>query len=205
MVRYLVLGLLRTGVVLHGYAIVRAFEERSGMRLNGGNFYRELQRLVAEGLICQVTNPSGADPRRTPYAITESGAVEFDAWFGQVDDESGPPLDDGFSLRALFIDAVDPLLARQLLDRWGNALWLRTKNLERDREATKLWSQQQPRVLPVRASVVDRRLRQTAAELEALDEFRRTYDTWLTETQFAGVAAASAKADRRVVRPRRRR
>ena len=69
MFRYLVLGLLRSGRALHGYALMKAHGERSGLRLSTGSFYRELGRLMAEGLVRSTATPEGEDPRRTPYSI----------------------------------------------------------------------------------------------------------------------------------------
>ena len=76
--RYLVLGLLRHGEPRHGYALMKEYQEHTGLRLSTGNFYRELQRLSVEGLVRTASNPEGADPRRAPYRITEAGAA-FDA------------------------------------------------------------------------------------------------------------------------------
>src|SRR5437773_2069439 len=78
--RFLILGLLRDGAPRHGYAVAKAYKLRSGGKISTGNFYRELQRLVADGLACTASNPPGADPRRTPYAITTVGRATFDAW-----------------------------------------------------------------------------------------------------------------------------
>jgi hypothetical protein len=78
MFRYLVLGLLRDGEPRHGYAVMKEYRERSGLQVNTGSFYRELQRLVAEGLVQTVANPTDADPRRAPYQITETGSACFD-------------------------------------------------------------------------------------------------------------------------------
>ena len=70
MFRYLILGLLRIRDRMHGYALVKEYRERSGMEVSTGNFYRELQRLVVDGLIRSAANPPEADARRTPYEIT---------------------------------------------------------------------------------------------------------------------------------------
>ena len=80
MFRYLVLGLLRNGDACHGYAVIKDYRKRTGQEASSGNFYRELQRLVGEGLVRTATNPPGADPRRAPYQITEAGSAVFDTW-----------------------------------------------------------------------------------------------------------------------------
>ena len=65
---------------MHGYALVKAYRERSGVEVSTGNFYRELQRLVLDGLIRSADNPPEADARRTPYEITQLGVSVFDEW-----------------------------------------------------------------------------------------------------------------------------
>jgi len=184
MVRYLVLGLLRGGARLHGYALVRADRDLRGFELNSGNVYRELQRLSAEGLVRPVANPDGADPRRTPYEITEAGVEAFDEWFEQLTLRLDAHDDDALSLWIVFISSVDPAVGRPLLGRWRDELWLHSKMLERERDAVLLQRREErPLPFPVRANLLARRLKHVGADLEFLDEFRRTYDTWLSRTQ----------------------
>src|SRR2546426_10406447 len=73
MLRYVLLALLADGNPAHGYALMKAYRQRSGVRLSIGNVYRELSRLAGEGLIAAATNPPGADPRRVPYRIMDRG------------------------------------------------------------------------------------------------------------------------------------
>src|SRR3990172_4940573 len=82
MLRYVLLALLADGDPKHGYALMKAYAERSGVRLSIGNIYRELQHLVADGLIATAMNPVGADPRRAPYTISEPGREALVAWLG---------------------------------------------------------------------------------------------------------------------------
>ena len=42
MLRSVLLALLADGKAAHGYALMKAYEERSGFRLSIGNVYREL-------------------------------------------------------------------------------------------------------------------------------------------------------------------
>ena len=79
MFRYLVLGLLRDGQPKHGYAIRREYISRSGVEINSGSFYRELQRLVDDRLL-RVADGRWVDDRRTPYAILDAGRSVFDRW-----------------------------------------------------------------------------------------------------------------------------
>jgi len=69
MLRYVLLALMSDGQPVHGYALMKAYEERSGIRLSIGNIYRELQGLVAAGLIAPAQNQPGADARRSPSAL----------------------------------------------------------------------------------------------------------------------------------------
>jgi DNA-binding PadR family transcriptional regulator len=184
MFRYLVLGLLRSGQPQHGYALMKAYRDRSGVQISTGNFYRELQRLVTDGLVRTATNPPDADARRAPYEITESGVEAFDAWL------SGPlasPIgqyEDEFSCRLLFLAEASPPTARKVLDQWQEDLWIRGKTLERAREAARL-KNPRPNVGSSNAGsfaalvfLLARRLKHVAADLEFLDEFRTAFDEW---------------------------
>lgn len=61
----------------HGYAIMRAVEERTPGEggLHPGTLYRALSRLVASGLIEEVGAPAAADndERRRYYSLTPDG------------------------------------------------------------------------------------------------------------------------------------
>lgn len=118
MFRYLVLGLLRDGKSRHGYALMKEYRERSGVRLSSGSFYRELQRLVAARLIRTVSNPPGADPRRTPYEITDTGRATFDAWLIGPTGAGVGRYEDELSRRALFLGSAQPAVARRLIEDW---------------------------------------------------------------------------------------
>jgi len=202
MVRYLVLGLLREGKILHGYALVRAYNQLSGLQLSGGNVYRELQRLSAEGLVRAAAKSPDAGPRRTPYEITEAGAQYFDAWFIDLRDDGGTHHEDALSLRALFLGIVDTVLARRLLERWRDLLWSRSKALEREHETALLQrGDARPGPFPARDGLLTRRLKLVTAELESVDEFRRMFDTWMTKTRRPAeplpTTASAAKPKRR--------
>src|SRR5438046_9963574 len=87
MLRYVVLALLADGNPAHGYALMKAYRERSGVRMSIGNVYRELSRLAGEGLIAAATNAPGADTRRVPYRIMARGR---EALAGGVADQGQP-------------------------------------------------------------------------------------------------------------------
>jgi DNA-binding PadR family transcriptional regulator len=133
--RYLVLGLLRDGKPRHGYALMKEYADRSGLRLSTGSFYRELQRLSTEGLVRGSTNPEGADPRRVPYTITDVGVQAFDAWLAGPDRPPVGNYEDDLSCRAIFVSEATPAIVRAILERWQEALWINGKLIDRAREA----------------------------------------------------------------------
>ena len=176
MFRYLILGLLRNGEALHGYALMKEYWIRSGIRVSSGNFYRELQRLAAEGLVRSVANPADADPRRVPYEITEAGAAAFDAWFAQPTGAAAPYYEDDISARALFIPEAESPVVDAVLDRWQEELWYRGKSLERAREAalSRSESREEARLIPL-ALLLARRLKYVAADLEFIEQLRTAH------------------------------
>ena len=208
MIRYLVLGLLRNGGPHHGYALMKEYRERSGIRISTGNFYRELQHLVGEGLVRTAVNPPGADARRAPYEITDAGVGAFDEWLARP---SGPGIgqhDDDLSARALFIIDAEPPLARRLLEQWREEVWIKSKILERDREASLIRGRSEARqsfaALPF---LLSRRLRHLAADLEFLQEFRAAYEKWSAEPVTLSAPASQpsgARSTALLLRPARR-
>ncbi len=169
--RYLVLGLLRDGESRHGYALMKEYQEHTGLRLSTGNFYRELQRLSVEGLVRTASNPEGADPRRAPYRITEAGAAAFEAWLTGPGGLVLEDYQDELAFRALFISEADPVVTSKVLDRWQQALWISGKIMEREREAA-LQSADGRHASRTLALLIGRRLKHLAADVEFLDEFR---------------------------------
>ena len=70
--------LVLAGGERHGYGLVKEVEARSGgsIRLEPGNLYRYVARLVEEGLVRKAARrrtPEAADDRRRYYAITDRG------------------------------------------------------------------------------------------------------------------------------------
>lgn len=191
MIRYLVLGLLRGGGAHHGYALMKEYRERSGIRISTGNFYRELQHMVGEGLVQTAQNPPGADARRAPYEITDAGVEAFDEWLARPNGPGMGHHDDDLSARALFIVDADPSLARRLLEQWREELWIKTKILERDREASLVPSRDQtPQSFAALPFLLSRRLRHLAADLEFLQEFRSAYEKWSAAPVTVSTASA---------------
>lgn len=63
---------------LHGYAILRDVETRTGgeVRMGAGTLYRTLQRLLEQGFILELEErpaPEDDDERRRYYRITAAG------------------------------------------------------------------------------------------------------------------------------------
>jgi DNA-binding PadR family transcriptional regulator len=54
----------------HGYAIGKAAEETSGLRMGPGTIYGSLQRMERDGL---VQERESGDERRKPFALTDAG------------------------------------------------------------------------------------------------------------------------------------
>lgn len=180
MFRFLVLGLLRRGEPLHGYALMKEYRERAGVQISTGSFYRELARLVTEGLVRTASNPPGSDPRRAPYEITELGAAAFDQWFAEPLGGDAGPHEDGLSARAVFLAEAGPAAARPAMERWYEELWQRGKALERDREMALRAAEEGDGQFGVLALLLARRLKQVAADLEFLHELRAAYAEWTT-------------------------
>ena len=169
MLRYQLLGVLRR-TDGHGYALAKEYLRLSGRRISPGNVYRELQRLVGEGLVRQLPRPPDGDQRRAPYEITESGLAAFDEWFVGIPRASAPG-DSELAARALFFADVDTPLARQVLAHWRSDLWNLIKELEREL----LRPTGERGTLDALRSLVRCRMRQLAAELELLDDLERVF------------------------------
>ena len=63
------------GSTLHGYAIMRSFQELTGgaEQLLPGTLYATLARMVETGLIEETQAPAGDDERRRCYRVTPFG------------------------------------------------------------------------------------------------------------------------------------
>lgn len=175
MFRFIVLGLLRHGRTLHGYALMKAHRARTGMAMSTGTFYRELQALVADGLVRVVDRTPDDDARRTPYRITTAGAELFDGWLVR------PPLvnlgnDDELTARTMFLHEAPLETARRMIDSWKEELWLLGKKLERDRqnELHRCSTEREP--FSILALLIARRLRHLSGDIAYLDELNAALD-----------------------------
>ncbi|MGD2069131.1 MAG: PadR family transcriptional regulator [Gemmatimonadota bacterium] len=65
----------------HGYAVMRAVEEDSGIEMGPGTVYGSLQRLEEAGLVEEVEAPAGGehDGRRRYWALTPEGSATLRA------------------------------------------------------------------------------------------------------------------------------
>lgn len=193
MFRFIVLGLLRHGGTLHGYALMKAYRGRTGVQMSTGTFYRELQYLVAEGLVRIVERAPDDDARRTPYEITPLGCELFDRWLVR------PPIialgsDDELTARTMFLHEAPAEVARQMIDAWKEELWLLSKKFERDRQAEMHRCASEGTPFSILALLLARRLRHIAGDVAYLDELRAALD---------GLHAAAATSARQPARPAR--
>lgn len=173
MLRYTILGLLRQGERIHGYALWKAYERRSGHRIQNGKFYRALKTLAEAGLIKTMTDPD-VDPRRTPYVITAAGIVEFDKWiltFAALDVFPEDPI----SARALFVFELPQGAAEAFFAGLEDVLSARWKRLEYDRERALSRTGIHEGERSVRSLLLMRDLERTSADLIWLREARRSY------------------------------
>lgn len=197
MFRFIVLGLLRQGGAFHGYALMKAYRSRSGIQMSTGTFYRELQHLVADGLVRVVARAPGVDARRTPYEITQSGCEMFDKWLRR------PPIatltsDDELAARTMFLDQTSLESARTVIDAWKEELWLLSKKLERERQMDIQRCANEGVPFSILTLALARRLRHLAGDVDYLDELSNALGT--LDVARAGTtppAASSTKPDER--------
>jgi DNA-binding PadR family transcriptional regulator len=184
MFRFLILGLLRHGLPLHGFALLKEYRDRSGLKTNTGNFYREMPKLLAEGLVRYAPNPAEADERRIPYEITDAGRAVFDAWLSDPGDSGSGGSEDEMSTRALFLGDAAPEVVCSILDHWKDELLYQAKGIERERRAALVQKEQGVTerfvALPV---LLSRRLKRIAADLEFVEDFRSAHEEWLANKE----------------------
>jgi PadR family transcriptional regulator len=198
MLRYVLLALLADGRPAHGYALMKAYAERSGVRLSIGNIYRELQRLVAAGWITTVTNPEGADPRRAPYTITARGRDALAGWLSESAHFLGRPLPDELSHRLALIGDIDPQLALGFLEDVHTELWERAKALERDRAIASRREKDTDK-FRTRLMLLGRNARHLAADIELVDEIRGQLTAFIAKSTKSTTITSST--ERKPLRP----
>ena len=166
MFRYLLLGLLRSRGPLHGYALMKVSRTCSGLMVGSGSFYRELQRLAAEGLVASSPIASG-DARRAPYEITALGVAALDRWLAQSKAVAASPHHDELTTRALLLD-VSADLGRRGLDQCREELMFMRKSIERALGPTVESSRGASAM--TRAMILGRCLKRIAVDLEFVDQ-----------------------------------
>jgi len=178
MLRHIILGVLRQGGVKHGYAVMKEIRDRAGLRVSIGNVYRELKRLETEGLVRNVPNPPGVDPRRAPFESTPVGVSVFDGWIISAPANALPDYRDEFCLRAMFIEDSGREVARAVLDRWREELALHSRALERcqERALARRDGESGFAILPL---LLARQLKHVATDLTFIEELRSAHDAWV--------------------------
>jgi len=190
MLRSVLLALLADGKPAHGYALMKAYQERSGFRLSIGNVYRELQRLLADGLIVTAENPVGADPRRAPYTINDAGRETLAAFVSEPARELAQSYPDPLSYHLAILGDVDPSQAEAFLNDLHDELWIEAKFIERERSSTSLKEKEGSRVLQMRTMLLGRQARRLAGDIELVEEMRTRLATWRTGS---GAVAESSR------------
>lgn len=177
MMRHLILGLLRHRGAQHGYALMKEYANEAGRALSVGNYYRELQRLHAHGLVRPVENPPDADPRRLPYEITALGVSTFDAWLRQSSVRVEQPEDEQ-ALRVFFAMRSDVETAASVLAAWRAELVARREHLER--KIAESARHDDFATLPM---CVRRRIGHIDAELEFIETVRAAHESCVRTPQ----------------------
>ncbi|MDG2307895.1 MAG: PadR family transcriptional regulator [Candidatus Binatia bacterium] len=170
MFRFHILGLLRKREPFHGYALMKEYNRRTGRNYGAGYFYRQLGELMTEGMVRQAPNPLGADPRRTPYQITEAGLDAFGEWFEDIPRD---PLEANVDqvARAMFFSDVDPDIGARVLAMWQRDLLEKTKVLERELQYA---HSKRKDLADMRPMLIRRDLFRVAADLEFLEDIGET-------------------------------
>ena len=201
MLRYVLLGLLADGRPAHGYALMKAYAIRSGVRLSIGNVYRELQRLAASGFIQTVANPAGADPRRAPYAITGAGRDALTGWLCQGPHLMNRALPDELSYRLALLGDMDTDRGAKFLDLLHEELWQRVKFVERDRAAAAQRETDAGPMFPTLSALLGRQAKHLAADIEIVEEMRTRFAAF--QRRLGRPSGAAAPPERKSVRTTR--
>jgi DNA-binding PadR family transcriptional regulator len=168
MLRFVLLALMADGRPVHGYALMKAFAARSGVRVSIGNVYRELQRLAAERHIAPAANPAGADARRAPYVITPAGRQALAAWSTTPAEVFVRHTPDPLVYRLALLADMPAADARTLLDELQAEIAAALKGVERERAAR----QGGEAGAATRTALLGRRTRHLAADLELVAALR---------------------------------
>ena len=170
---HLILGLLRDGRSRHGYELMTEYAARSGNKTSAGNFYRELARLAAKGLVETGVNPPDADARRIPYRIQPRGQQIFDRWL------TAPTIEEGdLPTWVLFANRLDVETRNRILERHEETLWMRSKAMSRMRDDVLARSDDRADQFEPLAVLLSRQIKLLTCEIESLHELRLEFDEW---------------------------
>ncbi len=164
----MILGLLRSGELLHGWPLwlqIRRYHDDD----NHGNFYRNLRSLRTLELVVDRDAPANGDPRRRPYEITEKGRAEFDAWM-----RSPESVRTELSVWLLFYRELPKGEPIQMLQRYRDEVWLDLKRFMLEWDHVLSDKSRGPRE-PLNPAALIARLHivQLTAEIQAIDEIIR--------------------------------
>jgi len=175
---------------------MKAYEERSGIRLSIGNIYRELQGLVAAGLIAPAQNQPGADARRCPYAITEAGRTALDRWFSVPAEGFVRQSIDPLHYRLALLGDLDAQRVAGFLEDLHAELCSQTRELERQQ---RMACTSRSDVRSMRSMLLARRARRLATDIELVEDMRRALfsEQRRTRAKSAESTTAPGKAARR--------
>lgn len=204
MLRFLILGLLHDGSRKHGYALAKEYRNRSGGEAHNGSFYRELQRLVRDGVV-RGTTPCDTSARCRSYEITHKGIAVFDEWLTAENLDIADVPEDDISARALFIPDVEPVAEARLLGHLKDALLFTAKRLERERHRTlaRLDGRGQRSAFRLLALLYARRLRHLAVDLGFIEALESDCERRIAARRLGAVADAAVGRDRpKLVRKR---
>jgi DNA-binding PadR family transcriptional regulator len=165
MLRYVLLAVIAEGGPLHGYALMKAFAARCGIRLSIGNVYRELHRLRSDGHVQVAEKAYGADPRQAPYAITDTGRAALAGCLAMPAESFVRESVDPLYCRLALLAYCDAAQATRLLDDLATELEQQTRMSER-RSLTADGGSSVSQVL------ARRRTRRFAADLDMIADMR---------------------------------
>jgi hypothetical protein len=113
--------------------------------------------------------------------------------------------EDELSARVLFLVDAAPGVAMQIIDRWQEELWIRSKTLERAREAILRTNHgATPRRLAALPLLLTRRLKHVTADLDFLEALKSAHEQWMAAPNGCREKTRPAPSARGSRRPLRR-
>jgi DNA-binding PadR family transcriptional regulator len=117
----------------YGYQLKNEFESLTGgvWKLNVGQIYTTLDRLVRDGLV----EPVGSDGEgRFNYRLTKPGRKELTSWFETVVADAVPPRDE-LTIKVLLAIVTDGVDVREVIDAQRSGLLGAMRLHRRSRQA----------------------------------------------------------------------